>query len=152
MSSGQTQDQLEPAHAWKVVQDIRGKISWSEKMLSRFRAKKLPAAESSPQGWARHWRFWKRRATRGTCERGSTTWVRLPGGSQPARQEKRLTAGRIVHGSSDDLRFATAEALAYLTWLVRFTDAELRDIKEQPGLSHGRRQGRVVEKDAARER
>jgi CRISPR-associated protein Cmr5 len=30
----------------------------------------------------------------------------------------------IVNGTSDDLRFATAEALAYLQWLVRFAEAE----------------------------
>jgi CRISPR-associated protein Cmr5 len=30
----------------------------------------------------------------------------------------------VVDGSSDDLRRATAEALAYLQWLVRFAEAE----------------------------
>lgn len=130
MSSGQTQDQLRAAHAWKVVQDVKREDKLVQKEF-KIQAKKLPArivtsglgqalAFLEAKGYARHLRA------------GLDDWVRLPGGSQPARQEKRLLA-RIVHGSSDDLRFATAEALAYLTWLVRFTDAELRDIKEQEG-------------------
>jgi hypothetical protein len=41
---------------------------------------------------------------------------------------------RVIHGDSDFLRFATAECLAYLQWLVRFTDAELRDVSDQEQL------------------
>ena len=38
---------------------------------------------------------------------------------------------RVIKGDSDFLRYATAECLAYLQWLVRFTDAEFRDVPDQ---------------------
>jgi CRISPR-associated protein Cmr5 len=39
-----------------------------------------------------------------------------------AGQEKRLMV-RVIQGDSAFLQYATAECLAYLTWLVRFADA-----------------------------
>jgi len=44
---------------------------------------------------------------------------------------------RIIKGDADFLRFATAECLAYLQWLVRFADAEGITKDEKPGTPGG---------------
>jgi CRISPR-associated protein Cmr5 len=35
-----------------------------------------------------------------------------------------LLLERVINGTSDELRWMTAEALSYLQWLVRFAEAE----------------------------
>jgi len=125
---GQTLDQRRAAHAWKVIQDVKVAEPSARKEF-KIQTKKLPVrivtsglgqslAFLEAKGYARHLR------------EALDDWVKLPGGNRPARADVRLLM-RIVQGSSDDLRFATAECLAYLVWLVRFADAEFRDIKEQ---------------------
>jgi len=124
----QTLDQRRAAHAWKVIQDVKVAEPSARKEF-KIQTKKLPVrivtsglgqslAFLEAKGYARHLR------------EALDDWVKLPGGNRPARADDRLLM-RIVQGSSDDLRFATAECLAYLVWLVRFADAEFRDIKEQ---------------------
>src|SRR5205807_3442867 len=53
---------------------------------------------------------------------GLAEWVAQ---QRPVRstEETRLVV-RIIHGDADFLRYATAECLAYLQWLVRFAEAE----------------------------
>ncbi|MGA7496519.1 MAG: type III-B CRISPR module-associated protein Cmr5 [Isosphaeraceae bacterium] len=128
MMPGQTLDQRRAAHAWKVIQDVKVAEPSARKEF-KIQTKKLPVrivtsglgqslAFLEAKGYARHLR------------EALDDWVKLPGGNRTARADDRLLM-RIVQGSSDDLRFATAECLAYLVWLVRFADAEFRDIKEQ---------------------
>ncbi len=56
-------------------------------------------------------------------------WIESQVPSGPGRNGDRLLR-RVIEGDSDFLRLATAECLAYLGWIVRFADAEFRDISD----------------------
>ena len=112
MSSGQTQDQLRAAHAWKVVQDVKREDKLVQKEF-KIQAKKLPArivtsglgqalAFLEAKGYARHLRA------------GLDNWVRLPGGSQPARQERRLFADRPWFFRRSSVRHGRSLGLPHL--------------------------------------
>ena len=125
---GQTLDQGRAAHAWKVIQDVKVAEPSARKEF-KIQTKKLPVRIVT-SGLGQSLAFLEAKGYARDLREALDDWVKLPGGNRPARADDRLLM-RIVQGSSDDLRFATAECLAYLVWLVRFADAEFRDIKEQ---------------------
>jgi CRISPR-associated protein Cmr5 len=102
----QTLDQKRAEHAFQLVLEL--------KRASMIDSKKVVEAKAiAPE-----------------LRAGLADWIERCGvvGSAPA--DKRLLI-RVIQGDSDFLRYATAECLAYLQWLVRFTDAEFRDVPDQ---------------------
>jgi CRISPR-associated protein Cmr5 len=119
-----TPDQERAAHAWQVVQDARNNEKEEKKREFGTQAKKLPTRILT-SGLGPALAFLEAKDYAPRLRHALADWLQhrrpLPG--QPTAEQKRLVV-RIIHGDADFLRFATAECLAYLQWLVRFTEAE----------------------------
>jgi CRISPR-associated protein Cmr5 len=116
---GQTLDQRRAAHAWAVAQRVNGLDDGVKKQFGT-QVKKLPTrilAASLGQALA----FLKAKKYAPDLREALDNWLHE---RRPARAgEDQELLLRVIHGDADFLRFATAECLAYLLWLVRFADA-----------------------------
>jgi CRISPR-associated protein Cmr5 len=132
----QTLDQKRAEHAFQLVQQVKRESAIDPKKADpkqfKIQTKKLPArivtsglgqalAFLEAKNYAPHLRVGLSRWIE-TCEAWGVVSASL--------KDKRLLL-RVIQGDSDFLRFATAECLAYLQWLVRFTESEFRDISDQ---------------------
>jgi CRISPR-associated protein Cmr5 len=115
----QTLDQRRAAHAWDVAQGVQ-RLDEKKKKEFGTQAKKLPTRIMAA-GLGQALAFLEAKKYAPELRDALAGWIALrrpvsPGG------ETRLVV-RVIQGDADFLRFATAESLAYLTWLVRFADA-----------------------------
>jgi CRISPR/Cas system CMR-associated protein Cmr5 small subunit len=134
-----TLDQKRASHAFGLVQKVKQDFpadpkeaeSKELKSLKQFKiqVKKLPARIMT-SGLGQSLAFLEAKNYAPHLRAGLADWVDKSGVAGSAPPDRRLLF-RVIQGDSDFLRFATAECLAYLHWLVRFTDAEFRDVSEQ---------------------
>lgn len=130
MNTVKTLDQQRAAHAWDVVEKIKSKAVKDKDLAKEFgsQAKKLPTrimaaglgqalaflmAKSQGEGQ-------KKQGLRDLQE-ALTSWMATR--RKPKDGEEKTLLVRLLHGNADFQRYATAECLAYLVWLVRFADA-----------------------------
>ncbi|MHB1559362.1 MAG: type III-B CRISPR module-associated protein Cmr5 [Isosphaeraceae bacterium] len=122
-----TLDQKRARHAFALVQKAR--LDQADLKVFKTQVKKLPARIiASGLGQALAFLEAKRYAPHLRC--GLSQWIKECGTVGEAPDDDRLLI-RLIAADNTFLRFATAECLAYLQWLGRFTDAELRDIPDQ---------------------
>ncbi len=127
MTTGQTLEQRRAAHAWKAVQRI---CSSQHSKDYRREAKRLPLRiVTAGLGHAIAFANAKKGANAEVAE-DVARWVlgRLVNGPGVDNGvHARSLMCRIVEKDADWLRRATEEALAYLQWLSRFAEAEIKD-------------------------
>lgn len=130
MSGGNraTLEQRRALHAWERVAAVkRAKGPRADTQAQEYgrEAKRLPVRILT-SGLGHALAFLEARHRAVPLLRDLDDWVltqrRLPGAPDGVR---RLTEA-IVKGDSDLLQLATDEALAYLQWLARFAEAEIR--------------------------
>ncbi len=119
MNGPKTLDQQRAEHAWNVVEKVKGK-SEAEKKQFGTQAKKLPTRIMAA-GLGQALAFLLAKGYAADLQEALSNWLaarrRLKAG-----EDERLVV-RVLRGDADFQRYATAECLAYLTWLVRFADA-----------------------------
>lgn len=130
--NARTLDQKRAAHAYQVVGQVKDQSEADRKQF-KIQVKKLPARIIA-SGLGQALAFLEAKRYAPVLRTGLAQWIEqceaehnVVGAAPPG---DRLLF-RLIHGDSDFLRFVTAECLAYLQWLVRFTDAELADVSEQ---------------------
>lgn len=117
----QALEQRRAAHAWHVVTEVE---DLSREVKDRFatHVKKMPTRIiASGLGQALAFLDAKGEAPQLTAALSDWLRIRRP---LPAGDNLSLTE-RVINDSADFLRFATAESLAYLQWLGRFSEARL---------------------------
>lgn len=120
-SSLATLDQQRAAHAWDVVNAVASKAEKDRKEFGT-QAKKLPTRIMAA-GLGQALAFLEAKDYAQELRDALADWIhrRRPAPGDDFEQ-KRLVV-RVIRGDADFLRYATAESLAYLQWLVRFADA-----------------------------
>jgi len=122
-SGTQTLDQRRAAHAWEAVQEA--KRSDAPKKFGG-QAKKLPTRIiAAGLGQALVFLQAKKYSPLLLCVLGD--WVlerRHKPESKTERPPEDALIQHILNGTSEEMRMATGETLAYLQWLNRFADAE----------------------------
>lgn len=113
----QTLDQKRADHAWKAVSAVVGKDEKTRKDFGR-QAKKLPSRILA-SGLGQALAFLEAKDYAPDLRDALNGWMSE---RRPATGDKRLVV-RVIQQDADFLRFATAECLAYLLWLVRFAEA-----------------------------
>lgn len=122
-----TLDQKRAEHAWKEIEKVKKGGDRAKQYGTQ--AKKLPArimASGLGQALAfllakSHGEGDKKQGMRDLLDTLSV-WADTQRKAKPAEDPRLLV--RLIHGDADFQRWATAESLAYLQWLVRFADAE----------------------------
>lgn len=118
----QTLDQKRASHAWDVVQRVKSLPS-NDKDREQFgvQVKKLPTRIMA-SGLGQALAFLAAKKYAPSLQAALREWMaqRRP---VPNGDDGRLVV-RVIHGDAEFLRYATAECLAYLQWLVKFADAE----------------------------
>jgi CRISPR-associated protein Cmr5 len=114
-NSPATLDQRRAAHAWQVANDLKG-----DKKQFGTQVKKLPTRIMAA-GLGQALAFLEAKKYAPELQQALANWIHE---RRPVKdgETKRLVV-RVIQGDADFLRFATAESLAYLAWLVRFADA-----------------------------
>jgi CRISPR-associated protein Cmr5 len=126
--NGPTLDQKRARHAFGVVQHVKDDAKADRKQF-KVQVKKLPARIIT-SGLGQALAFLEAKGNAPQLLAGLAGWIKDCGVVGEAPPGDRLLI-RVIHGDSDFLRFATAECLAYLQWLVRFTDAEFKDVPDR---------------------
>jgi CRISPR-associated protein Cmr5 len=120
-----TLDQKRARHAWDVIQRVQG-LDEGPRREFGTQLKKLPARIMAA-GLGQALAFLEAKGKTQALLDALADWIHQ---RREARGERRLVV-RVIEGDADFLRFATAECLAYLQWLVRFGDAhKLTDTTE----------------------
>lgn len=129
LSASQTLDQRRAAHAWEAIQQLRANPKQSQREEYAGEAKKLPIRiMTSGLGQALAFLLAKAKDKKPNLRQlhdDLTDWTLQHRGIRGAVRQSLL--GSVIQGDSDFLRQATDEVLAYLQWLNRFAEAELRD-------------------------
>ncbi len=112
-----TLDQQRARHAWRVIEQVLQKDKAAQKDFGT-QAKKLPARVLAA-GLGPALAFLEAKGKTPALLEALADWMHA---RRPATGERRLVV-RVIEGDADFLRYATAECLAYLQWLVRFADA-----------------------------
>jgi CRISPR-associated protein Cmr5 len=116
-----TPDQKRAAHAWDVVASVKVNVKDGKKRKEfGTQVKKLPTRILT-SGLGPALAFLEAKKYAPDLIKALDEWMAKQ--RPPGDDVKRLVV-RIIHGDADFLRFATAECLAYLLWLVRFAEAE----------------------------
>jgi len=119
-SKTQMLDQARAAHAWATVQQVlRQKDSDKKDFVTQ--AKKFPTRIMT-SGLGQAVAFLEAKGYAKDMGDRLGDWINQ---RRPSPQKQKLLH-RIIHEDADFLRFATAESLAYLQWLGRFAEAELK--------------------------
>jgi CRISPR-associated protein Cmr5 len=118
----QTLDQKRAAHAWNVVTEVKALCDEAGRKQFGTQAKKLPTRIMAA-GLGQALAFLEGKDYAPMLRKALTDWI---ADRRPPRpdEDRNLLVVRIIQRDADFLRFATAECLAYLQWLVRFADAE----------------------------
>jgi len=130
-SGTQTLDQRRAAHAWEAVKDAK---SENDKEF-KGQAKKIPTRIIAA-GLGQALAFLHAKGYSPLLLRVLGDWVlekRHKPESKAERPPEDALIQHILNGTSEELRMATGETLAYLQWLNRFADAELSTDKEAEG-------------------
>jgi CRISPR-associated protein Cmr5 len=118
-----TLDQRRARHAWEVIQQVLKEPESARKDFGT-QAKKLPARVMAA-GLGQALAFLEAKDKTPALLEALADWIHQ---RRPAAGDRRLVV-RVIEGDADFLRYATAESLAYLQWLVRFADAhKLTDV------------------------
>ena len=120
MSGPKTLDQRRAEHGWNVVQAVKGKAEPQKKQFGT-QAKKLPTRIMAA-GLGQALAFLLAKGYAPELQDALSDWIAAR--RQPKAGEDGRLLVRLLHGEADFQRWATAECLAYLEWLVRFADAE----------------------------
>jgi CRISPR-associated protein Cmr5 len=112
-----TLDQKRARHAWDLVQTVLKEPESTRKDFGT-QAKKLPARIMAA-GLGQALAFLEAKGKTPRLLEAMADWINQ---RRPAAGNSRLVV-RIIQGDADFLRYATAESLAYLQWLVRFAEA-----------------------------
>jgi CRISPR-associated protein Cmr5 len=126
--SKQTLDQRRASHAFSVVQQVKADSSADRKQF-KIQVTRLPARIVT-SGLGQALAFLEAKQFAPHLRDGLARWIKECGVVGEVPPGDRLLL-RVIHGDSDFLRFATAECLAYMQWLVRFTDAEFKDVPDR---------------------
>ena len=127
----QTLDQRRAAHAWEAVKDAKRE---NDKEF-KGQAKKIPTRIIAA-GLGQALAFLHAKGYSPLLLRVLGDWVlekRHKLESRAERPAEDALINHICNGTSEELRMATGETLAYLQWLNRFADAELSTDKEAEG-------------------
>ncbi|HYT92682.1 MAG TPA: type III-B CRISPR module-associated protein Cmr5 [Gemmataceae bacterium] len=124
-----TLDQLRAKHAWDRIQEVvrvgfedknGKKVLTKEGKEFGTQVKKLPTRIIAA-GLGQALAFLEAKESAPALHRALTDWIEQ---RRPADGgEDRTLLIRLIRGNADFQRYATAECLAYLVWLVRFADA-----------------------------
>jgi CRISPR-associated protein Cmr5 len=114
-----TQDQKRALHAWHVVDQVKTK---EDKVKKEFgtQAKKLPTRILA-SGLGQALAFLEAKQYAPDLLGALNGWLAK---QRPPQDGVDRLVVRIIKGDSEFLRYATAECLAYLLWLVRLAEAE----------------------------
>ena len=130
IKSSQTLDQRRGRHAWKCIEEVKQFPSDKHKEEYAREAKKLPTRIMAA-GLGQALAFLLAKA-KGKSERPKEHLKKLHDDLTAWLNERPLVLKKrdsllesIIHDSSDFVRLATDEVLAYLQWLNRFSEAEL---------------------------
>lgn len=116
----QTLDQLRAAHAWRAAEQAEKQLGPEAKRKFGMPAKRLgPRILTAGLGPAMQFLIVKKEAPE--LVRTLNAWLLERGPTK--RPGSRSLIEEIIDGDSDRLRWLTAEALAYLAWLIRFCEA-----------------------------
>jgi CRISPR-associated protein Cmr5 len=124
----QTLDQKRASHAWDLIQNQVSKLTKDRQKEFGTQAKKLPMRILTA-GLGQALAFLEAKGATDDRNKLTPQQVLLDGLAEwiderrRADGERRLVV-RVIRGDADFLRFATAECLAYLQWVVRFADAQ----------------------------
>jgi CRISPR-associated protein Cmr5 len=121
-------DQRRAAHAFRTVNAVKAQSGSSIKEF-KTQVKKMPARIMT-SGLGPALAFLEAKKYAPELLAGLADWIQsFPiAGAKPG--EKMHLLARIIDDSSDFLRFATAESLAYLQWVGRFADAVLPKVDD----------------------
>ena len=121
-------DQKRARHAWALIEQVRGADDKAKKEF-KIQAKRLPARIMAA-GLGQALAFLEAKHYAPLLRAALADWINQHalGGAKGSGQDRLLL--RVVREDGDFLRFATAECLAYLQWVVRFTEAEFRDLPD----------------------
>jgi CRISPR-associated protein Cmr5 len=117
----QTLAQQRAKHAWDAVQAALQRSDFENKFADP--AKKMPARIRA-SGLGQTVAFMRAKGGGDVLE-AVATWCQQGGLINQANEEGLLI--QFKEGTAADLRQLTAEALAYIEWLVRFADAARKD-------------------------
>ncbi len=120
----QTLDQRRATHAWETVQRVPD-AEWYD---FDTQGKKLPTRIMA-SGLGQALAFLEAKKYAPSLRHALADWL---GVRRPVEEgkDKRIVV-RVIFGDAEFVRFATAETLAYLQWLVRFTEAKSKERDEQ---------------------
>lgn len=130
-----TLDQKRASDAWDLVENKVSKLTKDKQKEFGTHAKKLPMRILTA-GLGQALAFLEAKGGDGDKNKPTPQMVLLDGLAdwihkrRDAQGDGRLVV-RVIRGDADFLRFATAECLAYLQWVVRFADA--RGLTDQTG-------------------
>lgn len=130
LATPQTLDQQRARNAWLVVE----KIALSDEKTRRqfgIQVKRLPMRILA-SGLGQALAFLEAKDYSPDLRIALSDWIqnRRPHATEASSAPSRLLE-RLIHSDAEFQRFATAECLAYLTWLVRFADSrQLTDAVE----------------------
>ena len=130
-----TLDQHRAQHAWKAVEDARGLHSEEARKNFAREAKRLPVRiRTAGLGQALAFLCAKskdsdREDYRGRLLKELGDWLLKERSLAPRPEganDRNAVIKAIINGNANLLRRATEEALLYLQWLTRFSDAEFK--------------------------
>jgi CRISPR-associated protein Cmr5 len=119
MNGPKTLDQQRAEHAWEVVEKVKCK-SDKEKKQFGTQAKKLPTRIMAA-GLGQALAFLLAKEYAPDLQQALSNW--LAARRRPKAGEDERLVVRLLREDANFQRYATAECLAYLVWLVRFADA-----------------------------
>lgn len=116
-------DQRRSLHAWQTVQEIKSEQSKDKAKDLAGHAKKLPMRlKTAGLGQALAFLNAKLKGNNNPLHNALSDWVVKE--RKIAAADKSSLIETVVYGSSNDLRRATEEVLAWLEWFNRFAEAE----------------------------
>jgi CRISPR-associated protein Cmr5 len=118
----QTTDQRRASHAWECVRAVVGSSDAKARKEFGTQAKKLPTRIMTA-GLGQALAFLEAQQYAPELRGTLASWLHERRPAKNQDEAERLVL-RVIRGDAEFLRYATAEALAYLQWLVRFADAE----------------------------
>ena len=119
----ETLAQQRAKHAWEEVQKAKRRPEFEKRFADP--AKRMPARIRA-SGLGQTVAFMRAKEG-GEVLNALTDWCHRKGVVEQSSEDALLID--FKDGNAADLRYLTAEALAYLEWLVRFADAERKDKK-----------------------
>ncbi len=131
MTGHATLDQLRAQHAWRVVEDVRTKKGDTGKKYAQEARRLAVRIRMAGLGQALGFLYAKSDSSdhdpKGLILKHLADWLldqRELAACPPGAHNRNAVIRAIMDGNADLLRRLTEEALRYLQWLTRFTEAE----------------------------